>query len=112
MALQRRSDVGWRAPGCLKLGRAISSGDYDLRMAICAVCGQEMLTASSCSERYAELVDGRYERIRWGALEGEPTDESCGDCGVDPGGLHHVGCEFETCPRCREALALCDCWPE
>jgi hypothetical protein len=81
-------------------------------MAICAVCGQEMLTASSCTERFAELVDGRYERIRWGALEGEPTDESCGDCGVDPGGLHHVGCEFETCPRCGEALALCDCWPE
>ena len=61
---------------------------------------------------FAELADGRYERIRWGALEGEPTDESCGDCGVDPGGLHHVGCEFETCPRCSEALALCDCWAE
>jgi hypothetical protein len=27
-----------------------------------------MLTASSCIERYAELVDRRYERIRWGAL--------------------------------------------
>lgn len=71
-----------------------------------------MLTASSCTERFVELVDGRYARIRWGALEGEPTDESCGDCGVDPGGLHHVGCEFETCPRCGESLALCDCWAE
>jgi len=27
-----------------------------------------MLTASSCTERYAELVDRRYERIHWGAL--------------------------------------------
>jgi len=58
------------------------------------------------------IVDGRYERIRWGALEGESTDQSCADCGVDPGGLHHVGCDQETCPRCGEALALCDCWPE
>ena len=81
-------------------------------MAVCAVCGQEMLTASSCTERFCELVDGRYGRIRWGALEGEPTDEHCADCGVDPGGLHHVGCDQETSPRCGEALALCDCWPE
>jgi len=64
-------------------------------MAVCAVCGQEMLTASSCTERFAELVDGRYDRIRWGALEGEPTNESCGDCGVDPGGMRHVGCDQE-----------------
>jgi hypothetical protein len=31
-----------------------------------------MLTASSCIERYAELVDRRYERIRWGAASGAP----------------------------------------
>jgi hypothetical protein len=67
-------------------------------MAVCAVCNREMLTASSCKERYAELVDGRYKRIRWDALEGEPTDESCGDCGVDPGGRTRI-------PAARRARA-------
>jgi hypothetical protein len=81
-------------------------------MAVCDICGQEMLTAASCTERAVDLVDGRYERIRWGAIEGEPTDESCRDCGVDPGGLHHRGCDVETCPRCGDQLASCDCWPE
>lgn len=33
----------------------------------------------------------------------------CHDCGVAPGGIHHLGCDCERCPNCRGQLISCDC---
>ena len=38
-------------------------------------------------------------------LETEP----CPSCLVQPGGLHHAGCEYATCPVCREQFNECPC---
>ena len=33
----------------------------------------------------------------------------CGDCGVSPGGFHHLGCDVAECPACGRQLLSCDC---
>lgn len=34
---------------------------------------------------------------------------TCGACGVEPGGYHHLGCDLARCPRCRQQLISCGC---
>ena len=36
-------------------------------------------------------------------------DGRCGDCGVEPGGYHHLGCDLARCPRCARQLITCGC---
>ena len=79
-------------------------------MAICPVCAREMLEAASCTERTVELVDGRYERIRYGQEGLRLEGETCNDCGIALGGLHHPGCDVERCPRCGDQQISCDCF--
>jgi hypothetical protein len=80
-------------------------------MAICEDCNREMTLAASCEVRAVDLAGARYLRIpyqpRWNA--GDST-KRCGDCGVRPGGYHHLGCDLERCPRCHGQLFCCDCW--
>lgn len=75
-------------------------------MATCKTCGQEMRTAASCTQEVIEYADGvTLPRLRWGADRGE----RCGDCGVEPGGFHHLNCDQEVCPRCKRQLISCGC---
>jgi hypothetical protein len=71
-----------------------------------------MLDADTCTQRVVELVDGRYNRIRFGEEGLRLDDDHCTDCGVARGGLHHPGCDVERCPRCGDQQISCDCWEE
>jgi len=33
----------------------------------------------------------------------------CGDCGVEEGELHQLGCDLERCPICEGQFISCDC---
>ena len=84
-------------------------------MAICTSCRQEMMRHVSCSLTTLLLFDGAYQRRRHRSRRAPgPEREArvCGDCGTPPGGLHHPGCDLETCPRCREQLISCGCWED
>lgn len=35
--------------------------------------------------------------------------ETCSDCGSKIGEFHHLGCDWERCPRCGMQLISCDC---
>ena len=82
-------------------------------MAICQVCEREMLTASSCSVS-ALHIDGQPFPVvpyrseqRYGPLP--TTGRRCHDCGVEPGGFHHLGCDWAECPHCGGQLFSCTC---
>ncbi len=86
-------------------------------MAICAACGNEMLTAQGCvridytfkgdAKVYPPIVYGA-EADDWGGLSGR----TCHDCFCTPGGFHHHGCDVERCPRCAGQAISCECDPE
>lgn len=83
-------------------------------MAVCDLCDQEMTTAASCTVAELHLGGEAFPVFRhgrdpgWGRARGR-----CGDCGVQPGGFHHLGCDIQACPRCRGQLLSCGCpWDE
>jgi len=75
-------------------------------MAICPDCGQEMHTADTCTKTQIVLAGQTYERSR--EHFGEPSGR-CLDCGIKHGGVHHLGCDVERCPKCGLQLIGCDC---
>lgn len=79
-------------------------------MAVCSWCAQEMTTAATCTVG-AFHQDGRHlELAPWGADPGWPTrGQRCGDCGVQPGGHHHPGCDVQRCPVCGRQMITCGC---
>lgn len=85
-------------------------------MAKCDVCGKEMLEAKGCVGPDVRIDGKMYKRIRMGAkgdmsarYGGLDSKAKCGDCGCRMGGLHHWGCDMETCPKCGEQLISCAC---
>ncbi len=95
-------------------------------MAICKYCELEMNEADGCVKMPVKTLDGDMDPIPYGSesrdeppapgqrhhgvLIGDPP--RCHDCAVLPGHYHHVGCDWEECPRCHGQLIGCDCEPE
>lgn len=50
-----------------------------------------------------------YERIKYGNEIESWGGDKCGDCGVEKGELHILGCDIERCPKCNKQLISCKC---
>ena len=74
-------------------------------MAICVDCEREMTTAASCTVTALHIGDLPFALAR----HRRTGDGRCGDCGVQPGGYHHLGCDLARCPRCGRQLITCGC---
>lgn len=74
-------------------------------MATCNDCKREMLVASTCLTVPMVIERQPYNRRRYP----KAARARCYDCGVEPGGVHHFGCDEERCPRCRHQLIMCEC---
>src|SRR5918994_2149407 len=90
----------WTTPATDRSGTACSSV-----MAICVDCGREMTAAASCTVRTLHIGDLPFPMAR----HRRSGDGRCGDCGVEPGGYHHLGCDLAGCPRCGRQLISCGC---
>lgn len=79
-------------------------------MTICDLCGNDMTTGAGCVVGALHQEGRPYELAPHERRRGTGAhDENCGDCSVAPGGLHHLGCDMQTCPKCRGQLLICDC---
>jgi hypothetical protein len=78
-------------------------------MATCAWCEQEMTTAVSCTVTALHRAGATMGLVPWGAEPGVRARRRCGDCGVQPGGYHHLGCDLQRCPACHGQLISCEC---
>ena len=78
-------------------------------MATCTDCNREMTVAASCVVKTLVLDDVLYDLALHAPGRRNPAAR-CGDCGVRPGGYHHLGCDLMRCPRCGGQLISCGCW--
>ena len=74
-------------------------------MAICVHCEREMTTAASCTVTTLHIGDTPFPMAR----HRRQGTGRCGDCGVEPGGYHHLGCDLASCARCGRQLLTCGC---
>lgn len=72
-------------------------------MTECPFCDREMRTAEGCIEATLVYEDGTEEPAPHHDVEGSPYTQSptdrCHDCGAEPGGVHHPGCDWARDPR-------------
>ena len=77
-------------------------------MAVCTWCSGEMMNGVSCTVEALHLYGIRMSLAPYRPSPGDLA-RTCGDCGVQPGGFHHPGCDLQRCPRCAGQLISCGC---
>jgi hypothetical protein len=79
-------------------------------MAICGHCGREMTQEVSCKDDPTVIGGKAYAPLPYGE-ERYPKRykpaPNCGDCGTPLGGVHHPGCDLESCPICMGQALTC-----
>jgi hypothetical protein len=78
-------------------------------MAICTYCDRDMRSATSCNVAVLHHMGQPYLLRTHEPEPGSDLDERCFDCGAEVGGLHHLGCEQQVCPRCDDHRVWCGC---
>jgi len=80
-------------------------------MAKCIRCKKEMcdLNTKTCATyNVVEFPDG----TKMSPVPYTPPDPNirCHDCGIAVGGVHHIDCDMEICPRCEGQFLGCSCF--
>lgn len=78
----------------------------------CDWCNKDMSNKDtiSCAENVkVDFGDGVRNPIRFGDEKYHWDGESCHDCNIKIGGIHHPGCDVEECPKCHGQLISCGC---
>lgn len=76
-------------------------------MGRCSLCQREMLEEESCADHLIQFADGDIRApVAYGDDDGDhrTADDRCHDCGIEPDGIHHPGCDWAECPRCGGQL--------
>lgn len=79
-------------------------------MAKCSRCKKEMCnpnTKTCETYKVVNFPDG----IKMAPIPYTTPDPNirCHDCGIAAGGVHHLGCDMEICPRCGGQFLGCSC---
>lgn len=77
----------------------------------CQDCGQKMKSGNACTKTTIKIDGEKYDRITY-EHDGGPIYKYCHDCNTSIGGLHHLGCDMEDCPKCGGQLISCGCWED
>lgn len=80
-------------------------------MSVCNTCEKKIGEVLTCDLPLVQLNSGQVmERVRYGdEVCHSWVSELCLSCGVGPGGIHHMGCDCEECPKCHELMIVCGC---
>jgi len=76
-----------------------------------------MLEVEGCKKMPIPMREGpKMDPIPYGSetpkyYDGKNPDH-CHDCNAKLGNYHHVGCDWEECPKCERQLLTCECWGE
>ena len=75
----------------------------------CRDCNKFMLDpkTTSCDKPFLEINGREYKRN----TTYFDVNKRCHDCGIlnKKGNVHHLGCDMEICPACKDQLIGCDC---